>query len=556
MHIQLFRNAKNKTATLLLLTLVVTMELMGISLVYPLIFLIFDLPSNQIPFIDKLVEGLGAAGFVASKTSFIILIIILLFSKALFALSYRYFSTISVLSYERDLRKRVFFSLFEKKETQKDHISRVQNALITQTTNASSALQNQFNLIQIIVMSVALLGLGISLSPGLLLIAITVGVAVYFSLSFTLKLARKYGTQLAAENQEYVKQITEITNAHEYLKATGGYLKLFRMLKEKIQNIYSLSMKFTIFNRGTQIFSEPIVIASLTIVIYFGVVVFEFNLGLVMIVYVVLTKLYFQVMGGIGLAQAYSRDLVSVQYCNELLSGVNPKPLEKWTAPRERLEGSIDLTDVSVTTEGKRIFQGVTMTFPARQITVIEGKTGAGKTTLLNALIGLQPLSGGEISVGGIKVGSLDSKWFRSQIGLVTQDPVIFSMTVGENLRLRNSAVSDWILEGFLDRFDLQSIFPDRMVNLSSLIYNGGALLSGGEKQRLALIRELAASPAILLLDEVTSALDSRTTEVVLDELISLKEKTTIVMISHEPAVIQYADRIYSFNADRVKRVK
>ena len=556
MHTQLFRNAKNKTATLLLLALVAATELMGISLVYPLIFLIFDLPSNDIPFIDKLVEGLGEVGFVASKTSFIILIISLLFSKALFALSYRYLSAISVLSYERGLRKKIYFSLFEKKETQKDQLSRAQNALITQTANASSALQNQFNLIQNIVMSVALLGLGISLSPGLLLIAIAVGGAVYFSLSFTLKLAKQYGGLLTGENQEYVKQITEITKAYGYLKATDGYLKLFRTLKEKIQNIYFLQVKFVILNRGTQIFSEPIVIACLTVVIYFGVAVFEFELALVMIVYVILTKLYFQVMGGIGLAQAYSRDLVSVQYCNELISEDNPRLFDQGADPLDRLEGSIDLIDVSVTTEGKRIFQGVTMTFPSKQITVIEGKTGAGKTTLLHALIGLQPLSGGELRVGGSKVGRLDSKWFRSQIGLVTQDPVIFSMTVGENLRLRNHAISDQVLEEFLYRFDLLSIFPDRLVNLSSLIHNGGALLSGGEKQRLALIRELVASPAILLLDEVTSALDSSTTEVVLDELVSLKEKTTIIMVSHESAVTQYADRIYDFNADRVKRVK
>jgi ATP-binding cassette, subfamily C, bacterial len=556
MHIRLFKNAKNIPAILLLLVIVAAMELTGISLVYPLIFLIFDLPGSQIPFIDKMVVVLEEIGFVSSQEGFIVLILFLLFGKAFFALFYRYLSAISVLSYQKKLREEIFLYLFDSQEAKKDQISRIQNALITQTGNASSALQNQFNLIQNVVMSVALLGLGLSLSLSLLLIAVVVGAAVFFALSFTIKMSRKYGEKLAGENQKYVKQITEITDAHQYLKATEGYWRLFESLKDKIRNIYRLNIRFVILNRGTQIFSEPIVVGCLALVIYIGLTVFRHDLALVVIMYVVLTKLYFQIMGGIGLGQAYARDLVSVRYCNKLLGRKPVKRLQKGKDPRERLEGSIEFIDVSVTAEGKRIIEGVTMECLEKEITIISGKTGSGKTTLFSALVGLQRLSKGVIKIGGNKIEDLDSRWFKSQIGLVTQEPNVFSMTVGENLRLRNSAVSDQILEGFLDRFDLLSIFPDGLVNLSTMVDNGGTLLSGGEKQRLALIREIVALPTILLLDEVTSALDSKTTKVVLDELASHKGKMTIVMISHNDVALSYADRVYNLDTNGIARVK
>ena len=161
----------------------------------------------------------------------------------------------------------------------------------------------------------------------------------------------------------------------------------------------------------------------------------------------------------------------------------------------------------------------------------------------------------GEVKIDDININQYDLKSYRSKIGLVTQDSVIFNLTIGDNLRLRNPDISDHELIKYIKNLDLESIFPNNNIDLNYQIDESVSNLSGGEKQRLALIRELASKPKILILDEVTSSLDTDTISKVIQNLQKLKGKMTIIIVTHQNEYLSIADAVYKINKEGINKI-
>jgi ABC-type bacteriocin/lantibiotic exporter with double-glycine peptidase domain len=138
---------------------------------------------------------------------------------------------------------------------------------------------------------------------------------------------------------------------------------------------------------------------------------------------------------------------------------------------------------------------------------------------------------------------------------VVTQDSMLFNMTIGENLRLRNKHASNKDLIDLIEEFELGTIFPNNIINLDYVINETSSNLSGGEKQRLALIREIVFNPSILILDEVTSALDHNSVMNVVRIIERLKRKMTIIIVTHQSEYLEIADYAYKIHEGRVSEI-
>jgi ATP-binding cassette, subfamily C, bacterial len=198
------------------------------------------------------------------------------------------------------------------------------------------------------------------------------------------------------------------------------------------------------------------------------------------------------------------------------------------------------------------VISNATFDVPANKITVLQGSSGSGKTTLIDLLIGLNTAQKGKILIGGQSIETIDIKTWRQSIGYVPQDLMLFHDTIHENISLSNPDISTEAILAALDQAGARDFITALPKGIETDVGEMGGRLSGGQRQRIALARALVINPKILILDEVTSALDPETEAEIVSNIASLQGRYTIVVITHRPAWTRIADRLYTISKGHV----
>ena len=229
-------------------------------------------------------------------------------------------------------------------------------------------------------------------------------------------------------------------------------------------------------------------------------------------------------------------------------------PVAGSALPRRRIEraeltaptrGRIEFDHVAFSyTADKPLITDLTLVAEPGQTIAIVGPTGAGKTTLVNLIMRFYEIDGGEIRLDGVDIRALDRGAVRSQVGMVLQDAVLFGGTIRENIRYgRLDASDDEVIAAatatFVDRF--VHTLPE---GYDTVIENEGANVSAGERQLITIARAFLADPALLILDEATSSVDTRTEVLVQEAMAALRTDRTSFVIAHRLSTIRDADVI------------
>jgi ATP-binding cassette subfamily B protein len=210
-----------------------------------------------------------------------------------------------------------------------------------------------------------------------------------------------------------------------------------------------------------------------------------------------------------------------------------------------RFKGDITFEDVSFAYESRtETLKNISFSARAGQRIALVGPTGAGKTTLVNLLVRFYEPGGGRILIDGIDIRRLTLKSLREHVGLVLQEPALFSGTIADNIRYGDlNATPDDIVRAAktANAHDFISRLPD---GYETELGERGAQLSTGERQRIALARTVIKDAPILVLDEPTASVDSKTESVILDALDELMIGRTSIMIAHRLSTVRDADLI------------
>jgi ATP-binding cassette subfamily C protein len=200
----------------------------------------------------------------------------------------------------------------------------------------------------------------------------------------------------------------------------------------------------------------------------------------------------------------------------------------------------------------KQILQDVSIGVPANAITVLSGPSGAGKTTIVDLLIGLHRPARGRIWIGETPIEDVDLVQWRKQVGYVPQELSLFHSTVRANLTLGDASISEEAIQAALRQAGAEDFISQLPQGIDTSVGEMGTKLSGGQRQRISLARALVGSPKILVLDEVTSALDPVTEAGIVENIAALRGTYTIVVITHRPAWTKIADRLYRLSSGRI----
>lgn len=434
------------------------------------------------------------------------------------------------------------------------------NMVNEQPVRAADAFTFLANLSTAVIAAFVYLSVSIAVSPGFGLGGMIFGASV---LLIYRRLNRKLSSlshELAYETGVLSSLVMQTFNSLPYLIATNQQLNFDRLVLKSFRSLSFLSRSIATLKAFIQSSREPLIAVMLLAVVYANITLFGADAVGIMASAILL---YRAANATLNIQSDYSNLMAlsgSVALLNAELARQGCMVRAYGEEEKSRLPPSIELRNVSVSfAEQTNVpaLDRINLTIEAFTSVAIVGASGSGKSTLLRLIARTITPTNGEVYLGGLPESELSEATWRRQLGYVTQDPLIFNGTIAENIHLWGVAAEpDANAQSNMEKAARRA-FLDERINALKDKYNtkiGEAelQLSGGEKQRLFLARELYRAPSIILLDEATSALDDETERRVRSTIDELRGFVTVIAIAHRMSSVRNFDRAIVLERGRI----
>ncbi len=246
----------------------------------------------------------------------------------------------------------------------------------------------------------------------------------------------------------------------------------------------------------------------------------------------------------------YQRAMASVTRVMDLLD--TPLPTRGHGTLPVREQAALSFDNVSFAYDGRAAISDVSLTIARGQTVALVGGTGGGKSTLLKLLLRFIDPDAGAIHVDGIDIASLDPASLRKRIGYVAQEPFLTDGSIADNIAYGDATPSASRIESAARDAEAHAFIAALPLGYASPVGERGAQLSGGQRQRIALARALYREPALLVLDEATSAVDNETEAAIQRSLARIAHQRTTLVVAHRLSTVRQADAIHVLDGGRL----
>lgn len=284
------------------------------------------------------------------------------------------------------------------------------------------------------------------------------------------------------------------------------------------------------------------------VLFYGGWLNFQGNLGMTWPQFIVYIGFYWKVLEPAkAMANSFAavqKGLVSGQRIFDILDAPSIIKEDPNPIPLTSFEHSIEYKNVFFSYTDEPVLKNISFTIPKGKMVAVVGPSGAGKSTMADLLPRFWDVNGGSIELDGIDIRRYKIADLISQMGVVTQEPILFNDSIANNISFGMENVSQEQIEAAARIANAHEFIMQTEEGYQTNIGDRGAKLSGGQRQRLAIARAVLKNPPILILDEATSALDTESERLVQEALSNLMRNRTSLVIAHRLSTIRHADEI------------
>ena len=505
--------------------------------------------------IKSIIEGIGIA---PSLGNLILIVVGLMVTKATLAFAALSYAGISGARVAINLRRRLIRAIFDARWSFYTDQSggKFANAISNDASRAGDAYQYSATVVAGLIQVAGYIAIAIFIDWRVAILGSIAAAVMVLAMRKLIRISRSSAYKQTDRVSSLTIDMVDMLNNIKALKSMDRYgtlvLGLSGLLKRIKRNLITIQFS----KQGVIQGSDALIAILAGSMIYAAHSVFAKTLPELMITGIVffqiisnLTKLQKQLQTAVIIESAYVRTqelITKAEAHREVHSGSLPP----------KLGAGCKFVNVTFAHGNTAVIENATFDIPANQITVLQGPSGAGKTTLIDLLIGLNTAQRGKILIGGKDITTIDIKAWRQSIGYVPQELVLFHDTVRENICLSNRDISTEAIKAALDQAGAKDFIDALPAGIETDVGEMGGKLSGGQRQRIALARALVTNPRILILDEVTSALDPDTEAEIVNNIARLRRRYTIVAITHRPAWTKIADNLYTVANGHVRNPK
>ena len=385
------------------------------------------------------------------------------------------------------------------------------------------------------------------------LASLLISVFILGGLHGLVRAARRAGTKQTRLLRQLMSYLSDVLGSVKSLKAMARDNVSDAILRDQTQQIEKAQRREVISKETLFAAQEPILAILASAGLYVALVRWHLSLPEVMVLIFLLAR----ILGLLNKAQRRFQMLTTQESAYWALRSATEEAqaaAESASGTRKPvLKRGISLRHVYFKYGTKQIFNDLSMDIPVRSLTAVIGLSGIGKSTLLDLLCGLIQADSGEILIDDVPLRELDRRAWRHMLGYVSQETILLHDTILNNIIVGEAGLEEADAERALYQAGAWEFVSALADGMHTVVGERGAKLSGGQRQRIAIARALAHQPRFLILDEPTSALDPRSERTICETLRQLSREMTVIVVSHQTAVTEAADRIFVLSGGQAK---
>jgi ATP-binding cassette subfamily C protein len=420
------------------------------------------------------------------------------------------------------------------------------NAISNEAIHSSAAYRESCEILAAIFPVLIYAGIAALISWQTTVFALVCGFLIIWLLRGFVARSRSSGREQVRHVKGLASLAVDVMQGLKPIKAMGQEALVGEVLQRRTIDLEKAELRTMHAAVGNRFFHEPAIAAALAL----GILILFEVIGLQLSTIIVFAFLFYRILTHLKTVQMRYQTLVvgeaafwslyerqmEAQREEERIIGGRPAP---------GLDDHLALDCVSFRYDEAQVLNRVDLHVEAGTFVAIEGESGSGKTTLADVIAGLRRPDSGRVLVDGVDMVDVDVRSWRQRVGYVPQEMLLLNDTIMMNVTLGDPQLSEEDARRALEMAGAWAFVRSRADQMAAHVGERGVKLSGGQRQRIAIARALVRKPKLLILDEVTTALDPETEAAICDTLVSLKGDLTILSISHQPAMRRAADQSF-----------